>query len=217
MLGRGRRKCMWGKTIMYRALVLSSVLIMAGAAGAAADSAQLQGSYGFTGSASCLISRSGFNSTTLASNDPGMGNFSRSYSVEGVRTFNGDGTGTVNGTVVAITFPSANPSASGADFKFSFTYTINADGSWTSDMVPNSYSEAINYGPRTGETLQVDSIPEISGMISKDGKTLTGAHLKPTVETHTYYNSSNTLVDTEPMICQRSRVFISLPAGGSSD
>jgi hypothetical protein len=146
-----------------------------------------------------------------------MGNFSRAYSVEGIRTFNGDGTGTVSGTVVAVTFPSANPSASGADFKFSFTYTINPDGSWTSDMVPNSYSETINYGPRTTDTVQIDSVPEISGMISKDGKTLTGAHLKPTVETHTYYTKDGAFVDTEPMICQRSRVFISLPAGGSND
>jgi hypothetical protein len=55
-----------------------------------------------------------------------------------LRKFNGDGTGTVKGTAVDIVgrptpgpggFPSFPPSAGSADFSFSFTYTVNADGS----------------------------------------------------------------------------------------
>jgi hypothetical protein len=72
-------------------------------------------------------------------------------------------------------------------------------------MVPGSYSETFTSGPRNGQTATVDAIPPVSGMISQDGKTLTGAHLAPVVETHSYSNG-----DVEPEICTRSRVFISL-------
>jgi hypothetical protein len=142
------------------------------------------------------------------------GAFSRSFSVEGIRTFNGDGTGTVKGTVVGITvkptpgptgFPHFPPSASAGDFSFSFTYTINADGTWTSAMVPGSYSETFSAGPRFGQTALVDAIPPVTGMVSRDGKTLIAAHLEPVVEVHSFSNG-----DVDPEICHRSRVFIKL-------
>jgi hypothetical protein len=72
-------------------------------------------------------------------------------------------------------------------------------------MVPGTYTETFTSGPRTGQTATVDAIPPITGMISQDGKTLTGAHLFPTVETRTYSNG-----DVEPEICHRSRIFIQL-------
>ena len=172
----------------------------------------LKGSYGFTGTAACLVApghvgdantppplpnptpgvalaNSGFNAN-LQPNDslpapasPSQ-NFSRSFSVEGIRTFNGDGTGTVKATAVGITvrptpgpngFPHFPPSANSADFSFSFTYTVNGDGSWTSDMVPATFSETFTAGPRTGQTATVDALPQLTGMISQDGKTLIAA------------------------------------------
>ena len=72
-------------------------------------------------------------------------------------------------------------------------------------MVPGSYTETFTSGPRTGQTATVDAIPPFSGMISQDGKTLTGAHVAPAVETHTYSNG-----DVWPEICHRSRVLMSL-------
>ena len=72
-------------------------------------------------------------------------------------------------------------------------------------MVPGSYTETFTSGPRTGQTATVDAIPPFTGMISTDGSTLTGAHLTPTVEIHTYSNG-----DVWPEICHRSRVFIKL-------
>ena len=216
------------------AFVLSTAaLIWAGSA--AADAPNIKGSYGFTGTAACLVApgnvpgtvplpnptpgtalpNSGFNSR-LQPNDAGptSGAFSHSFSVEGTRTFNGDGTGTVTGTTVNITvrptpgpngFPHFPPSASSANFNFSFTYTVNADRTWTATMVPGSYAETFLTGPRTGQTATVDAIPPVSGMISEDGKTLIAAHLTPVVETHTFSNG-----DVEPQICHRSRVFIRL-------
>jgi hypothetical protein len=226
---------------MKRALFCSaSILAATWATGSLADSPKLKGSYGFTGTAACLtapghvgdpnvppplpnptpgvaLPNSGFQAD-LRPNDavPGSSTeaFSHSFSVEGIRKFNGDGTGTVKGTAVGITirptpgpngFPHFPPSAGSADFQFNFTYVVNGDGSWSSTMVSGSYTETFTTGPRTGQTATVDAIPPVSGMISQDGKTLIAAHLAPAVETHTFSNG-----DVWPEICHRSRVFIKL-------
>jgi hypothetical protein len=222
--------------------VFVSVIAVTAAASARADSPNLKGQYGFTGSAACLVApghvgnenvppplpnptpgvalpNSGFNAQ-LQPNDftnPGTSpsaSYNRSFSVEGIRTFNGDGTGTVKGTAFGIAdrptpgpdgFPHFPPSAASADFSFSFTYTVDGNGGWTATMVPGSFSETYTAGPRTGQTATVDAIPPVSGMISEDGKTLTAAHVNPIVETHTYSNG-----DVDPQICHRSRIFIKL-------
>ena len=223
---------------MSRAFAFSvSVVAMTWAASAAADSPRLKGAYGFTGTAVCLVApgsvpgtiplnnpspgtalpNSGFQ-PNLRPNDavPGSNSvaFTRSFSVEGIRTFDGNGHGTVKGTVVGVVhrptpgpngFPHFPPAASSADFHFDFTYTVNNDGSWTSTMVPGSYGETFLTGPRTGQTATVDAIPPVTGMVSVDGQTLIAAHVTPTVETHTYSNG-----DVDPEICHRSRVFIRL-------
>jgi hypothetical protein len=160
------------------------------------------------------LPNSGFDPTTLRPKDGKV--FSHSFAVEGIRKFNGDGTGTVKGTAVGITvpptpgpagsgYPTFPPAAGSSNFSFSFTYTVNGDGSWTSAMVPGSYSETFVAGPRAGQTGVVDAIPPIAGMMSQDAKTLIAAHLTPVVETRTFSNG-----DVEPQICHRSRVLIRL-------
>jgi hypothetical protein len=228
--------------------ISSAVLTLTWVTAATADSPKLRGSYGFTGTAACLVApghvgdpngppltnptpgvalaNSGFQ-PDLRPNDavPGSptASFSGSYAVEGIRKFNGDGTGTVKGTSVGITvrptpgpggFPRFPPAAGSSDFSFSFTYTVSEDGTWTAAMVPGSYTENILTGPRAGETSTIDAIPPVTGMVSQDGKTLIAAHLTPVVETHSYSNG-----DVEPQICHRSRVFIKLDnddVGGDS-
>lgn len=225
-----------------------SVFLATWAAGAAADSPNLKGAYGFTGTAACLVApghvgdpntppplnnptpgialpNSGFQAD-LRPNDAVLGSFteafSHSFSVEGIRTFNGDGTGTVKGTSVGITvrptpgpngFPHFPPSAGSSTFKFSFTYTVGGDGGWTSAMVAGSFTETFVAGPRStanpfnlvNQTATIDALPPVTGLISQDGKTLIAAHVTPTVETVTYSNG-----DVWPQICHRSRVFIKL-------
>jgi hypothetical protein len=232
---------------MRRAFALSvSLVAITWAATAAADSPNLKGAYGFTGTAVCLTApgssltpqvpgnttpypNAGFN-TLLQPNDRtdpnGGDSFTHSFSVEGIRTFNGDGTGTVKGTAVGITVrPTPGPapsdphfpaSAGTENFNFNFTYTVNGDGSWTSTMVPLSYQGTFVTGPRstdnpanlTNQTNTVDAIPPFTGLISQDGNTLIVAHTTTAVETVTYSNG-----DVWPEICHRSRVLIKLPNG----
>jgi hypothetical protein len=220
-----------------------SVFLATWAAGAAADTPNLKGAYGFTGTAACLVAPgnsggnpgndppgpAGFNSSLQPRNNGSS--FSHSFAVEGIRKFNGDGTGTLKGTSTGITVrptpgpPPAVPhfpaSAGSSSFSFSFTYTVNGDGSWTSTMVPGTFTETFVTGPRstqnpanlTNQTATIDAIPQVTGLISQDGKTLiavadptdsNGAFI-PTIETITYSNG-----DVWPQICHRSRVFIKL-------
>jgi hypothetical protein len=104
----------------------------------------IKGAYGFTGTAACLVAPGSSSTQPAPGNTTPNANagfqsnlrpvdgkvFSRSFAVEGIRTFNGDGTGTVKGTAVNITvpptpqppgFPSFPPSAGSAEFSFSFT------------------------------------------------------------------------------------------------
>ena len=218
-----------------------SIVALTWAGAAAADAPQMKGSFGFTGSAECLIAPghagpytgpfTGMPNPTPGVALPNSGfqpnlrpvdatlttptqAFANSFAVEGIRKFNGNGTGTVKGTTVGVAtrptpgpsgYPAFPPSAGSSDFSFSFTYTVNPDGTWTSAMVPGSFASNHLTGPRAGQTSTVDAIPPVVGMISQDGKTLIAAHVAPAVETVTYSNG-----DVWPMICHRSRVFIKL-------
>ena len=209
------------------AWMTACVVPMSWAASAAADdwsTAKLKGAFGFTGSAACLVAP-GSSTTAMSGLLPGAGfnnffqpntpatSFSNSFSVEGVRTFSGTGTGTVKGTSVSIAppptpsgpFPSFPPDAGSDSFSYNFTYTVNADGSWTSAMVAGSFTGTFLTGPRTGQTYSIDQIPPINGLIEEDGLTLIGAHLTTAVETVTYSNGN-----VWPRVCHRSRVFIKL-------
>jgi hypothetical protein len=222
---------------MNRTCAAAAIVVAASCTTASADSPRLKGSYAFAGSAACLVSPGGVPGATpldnptpgqqlpgagfkpnFQPNDSGPGlstnAFTRSFSVEGVRTFYGNGQGRVKGTAVGIVgrptpgpngYPHFPPSASSGEFSFKFTYVVNPDRTWTATMVPDSYSETFTAGPRQGQTATVDAIPPVTGVISGDGKTLIAAHLEPAVETRTYSNG-----DVWPEVCHRERVFISL-------
>jgi hypothetical protein len=188
---------------MQRTFMLSVAAAMVIYVGsAAADPPRLKGTYGFTGSDACLYSPNGFTEQLQVFNP----NWSSSNDIEGTRTFNGDGTGTGENFTMSITLgPGVRPSASSSKGSVSFTYTVNPDGSFTVDNVPGSNVGTILTGPRTGQTFLLESVPTTTGLISKDGKTLTTANLTPGVETQKFSNN-----DVELRICHRSRVFIKL-------
>jgi hypothetical protein len=180
-----------------------SFVAMACAQAATTLPLRLKGSYGFTGTASCLSTAApgpGFNPNLT----PTDGSFGQSFTSEGIRTFNGDGTGTVSGSSMGITIPANVNSAGSDDFGFSFTYTVNGDGSWTSDVI-GVETGTIKTGPRAGQTFTISNSPTSVGIISHNGSTLTLATLNPTVEIVTFSNG-----DVHKRICHRSRVFIRL-------
>jgi hypothetical protein len=194
-------------------MILLTIFVWVGSTLAAPPS--LKGDYAFTGEASCLSSTtvkggtpqspSGF--TDLKVSGP---SFIDSFSVQGVRAFNGDGTGTVSGTSVGITYDDSSPSASSQTFTFSFTYTIQPDGTIATDLVPGSYLGTIVAGPRAGQTITINDF-FLAGIPSADNKTLTLATPSPpTVETLTFSNG-----DVQERICHRSRVLIWMGAGSS--
>jgi hypothetical protein len=189
---------------MQRALLrFVSVFVVTWAASAAADPPQLKGEYGFTGTGACLSTAApgpGFNPNLT----PTDGSFGQSFTSEGIRTFNGDGTGTVKGSSMGITIPANVHSAGSDDFSFSFTYTVNGDGSWTSKVI-GVETGTIKTGPRAGQTFTISNSPTSTGIISNNGSTLTLATLDPTVEIVTFSNG-----DVHKRICHRSRVFIKL-------
>ena len=222
---------------MYRTFALTIAGLALTGVGSAATEPNIQGSFGFTSTAACLtamghvgdpntsppmanptpgvaLPNSGFNASLQPNDTPNSEAFSFSNAVEGIRTFDGRGHGTVKGTTVGITvrptlglggFPHFLPAASGAEFSYKFTYVVHADRSWTATMVPSSYTKTYTAGPRTGQTSTVDAIPPAAGMISEDGNTLIAAQVAPTVETVTFSNG-----DVHPQICHRSRVYIKL-------
>ena len=163
---------------------------------------KLKGEYGFTGSADCIVSGAGFTPDFRAMDGPNSA--SVSFAVIGIRKFNGDGTGSVKGTSLAITpRPTQNntsPVAAGSvEFKFKFTYTVDGDGGWTSAMVPGTYQANHVTGPRTGQTSTVDVIPPVVGMIANGEKTLIAAHPAPEVERHFFVN------EVEHRVCHRCK------------
>ena len=234
---------------MKRALALSlSAFTLTWAASALAASPQLKGSYSFTGSGTCLwapgsassapsvgnttpLPNAGFCngpnnpvSTCTAQGHPIDGKvFSSSFVVEGIRTFNGDGTGTVSGSELTLTvpptpgnasstppqlnYPSFPPSASTDTFKYNFTYTIDGEGGWTANVVGTVNSQHI-LGGRAGQMFTVQNFPQLIGTIGLDGKTLTVATADANSLTQEMVTFSNG--DVWPRICNRSRVLLQL-------
>jgi hypothetical protein len=199
---------------MQRVLMLAaSIAVMTWGASAFADSPKLKGTYAFTGSATCNVSDGPFDPVLFFPLDHIA--WLHSFTVEGVRTFNGDGTGSVQASAMGINFGSMHTNAGSSTFSFNFTYTVNPDRTWTSDMVPGSFVGTETSGGRSGQTFTIDKLPTFYGYISQDGKTLTAATVHsadgvvlanpaPTQETTTYSGPPN----TDYRICQRSRTFI---------
>jgi hypothetical protein len=214
---------------MQRGLICSIAaigLVYCGGADAASPK-KLKGEYAFTGTGSCLVA---------PGSDPGPGNptpgvalpnsgfnaslqplvnataYTTSSSVEGVRIFNGDGTGTVKGTAVIINerptpgptgYPSFPAGAFSTAFSASFTYKVNSDDTFETELAGPLTTTTLT-GPGVGQTSTVDTIL-LTGLINKNGDTLTLASIVPTVETVT--SSSGAVF---PRICHRSRVLIKM-------
>ena len=193
--------------------LLAATLLIAAANGAAQAKDfdnLLRGDYAFSGEGSCLVSRGGFNRDLTPAGPPASFPFITSFSVQGVRTFNGDGTGKVVARVLVISHPFALPtspalfnrgSASSSDILVDFTYEVASDRTITLDAV--SFTGTTLTGNEAGQTFFVTNFPRFSGRISQDHRTLTIAHSEPTIETIQFSDG-----DIHHRICQRSRILL---------
>jgi len=188
----------------FSLLILGTILISAGTASAQGQgNQQLKGTYAFSGEGTCLVSPTGGFNSDLTPTNP-AGRFVFSFSVQGVRTFNGDGTGTMRARTVSITHSDVAAVAvlgggGSTDIVSSFTYQVAPDGT-VSILLSVPMTGTVLTGTRAGQTFTIDQLP-LSGLVSKDRKTLTLASVTPTVEVVTYSNA-----DVQHRICHRSRI-----------
>lgn len=187
--------------------------------------ALLKGDYAFTGEATCIVSEEGFNPTTLAPVGP-PAPFPRiqSFSVHGVRTFNGDGTGNVVARIVTIAHPFALPisqfnpapvfnrgGAGTVDITSSFTYTVSPDLEVTIETP--LLTGSVLSGNRAGETMKITGLPTFRGLVSHNLRSITLAHDEAAVELHEFFEADGDPAGTDSRICHRSRVFLERKAG----
>jgi hypothetical protein len=186
----------------YRSLALI-ILAFASTAMAQSRTEMLKGDFAFTANVVCLNSPAilfptyqppaGF---TADLRPLGFSNVS-SFSSQGVRTFNGDGTGSASTRSVFVA-----PGAAGAsDASNQFTYSVAADRTLTIDDGPIFAVAAA--GPGAGRQNTITNLPTLVGRVSLDGKSLTIATFTPGVETSTRLVPAPELVDMV-RICHRA-------------
>lgn len=194
----------------WYSLALALLLPMGAVSAQAKDlDKRLKGDYAFAGEATCLVSIGGFNSNFEPVGPPAPFPRTVTFSIQGVRTFNGDGTGKVIARSVSIVHPVALPgtppffnrgSASSADLESEFTYTVSADLR-LSISTPVVTSKILT-GARTGQTVTITNVPPFAGFVSEGMESLTLAHEAPGVEHHHFSNG-----DADQRICHRSRIL----------
>ncbi len=206
---------------------LSLALSLPAVAGAAPNdlTRALRGDYAFSGDGSCLHSENGF-VNFRANPAPGKPGLIRSFSVHGVRKFNGDGTGTVKGRAVEFghnAFPANNVTgntnfgpAFTNDFSANFTYTVASDRSLHIVNGPLTHTQV--EGPNIGQTGAWTGI-NIKGHVSQDFKTIVVATPGSVLETE-YASEAAALNGGTPTnfrYCHRSRTLIRISDGGHED
>jgi len=176
----------------------------------------LKGTYAVSGSANCNFSSATFlpvyvPPTGFTQNFAPIGHASsNSFSLNGIWSFNEDGTGAAASRVVSLGDPDPgdNGAASAIDTSSAFTYSIAADGTLTLNQGPiNSVFIA---GPRTGLQTQVTDTPTIVGRVSTNKSTLVFGSFNPGVETTTRLDSG--LVESV-RICHRANTAVRIDPG----
>ncbi len=194
-------------------IIGSSALVALMAASPAMAQSQtqlLKGQFAFSGDAVCVNSPAIITPTSYtppggfdANLTPiGVSNII-SFSIQGVRTFNGDGTGSVTARTVSVGHGPTNTSTSANDISGDFTYSLAADGTLTIDQGP--IDSVFVAGPRTGQQNRVSGIPTFIGRTSFDRNALTFATFNPGVETITRLVPAPELVEAV-RICHRARI-----------
>jgi hypothetical protein len=162
----------------------------------------IRGVYAATGSGTCLIAPLGF--TNFVPN--GGLYMTMTFTMEGVFTFYGDGTGhierphapvVIHNSSLGVPFPSAGDSKDSSDF----TYKVEGGGKVTLTQVPGSHSGEFTDGPLKGFIYHNEN-RNWWGTVSPDGKTITLNSGFPDIIT------SPSSEPEEGLICNGSAVLI---------
>jgi hypothetical protein len=225
---------------MHRAFALALLSGMSAIAAwtttALAAPPQLKGQYAFTGMATCEFSGQPFsvtqpptitppdqtnisNHTTLFAVPlqvpPGTPNgvFSNTFNIQGVRTFDGNGHGTVDATSVEVSNVTQSPRVSASSVHFEFTYTVDGAGGLTTqlahDASGNSIFKATDLnldGSPSGSTWTIDQF-SLVGMIGNNNSVITLANALPEIETQTFLTGPQAGTSRQ-RICSRSRTLV---------
>lgn len=177
----------------------------------------LRGDYAFTGEAACLVSPIGFSPDFIPlpvnPTPPPLTlgpSFIRSFTIKGIRTYNGDGTGTAHATGTQIFHPGPGQGPRAAEFEVDvkFDYNVSPDRSFT--LETTSVTGTVTAGLGTGSTFAISPL-HFTGHMSKDRKTLVLTTKEPDVEIHTFFTPPDpTPTGQDFRICHRSRVDIKI-------
>ena len=141
----------------------------------------LRGEYAFTGTAQCLASSTGFadNLLPLISTPPAPPTVlsQSSNTISGVRTFNGDGIG----TVVAIVHNIQTSGPTVSTLQGTFTYELGLDRTLIIDDAPTQ-GFITKGGIRVGWKTTTLNVPRFVGIVSKDLRTVSVTHEDMVVE-----------------------------------
>jgi len=183
----------------------------------------LRGEFAFTGEATCLVSAgtAGFSEGANEALQPLGFSHVFSFMVDGIRTFNGDGTGSVRGRAIQIIHtsrltppPGFNPlsvpfvAASQANFTVNFTYSVAADGrAFTAEHSDVIFTLPDDSPAGTLVAVGGEPLLPFTGHISQDHKTLVLATSRPVAEERIFANGT-----VQQRVCHRSRTAIKIRA-----
>lgn len=191
---------------------------------AAAAEPNIVGRWAMTGTATCTQSSTGFDANFNPNLAAGQTTVSQlTGTVNAVRTFNADGTGTVVGITHNIAHPQSiyrpgsAPSVGGAGnatlnrLDTTFTWQLQADGTLLIDdnnLIPQVF---ILPAGRAGWTVVIHDVPSFVGHISKDRRTITLTHNTMQVETGQLTDTTTgTTFAPSPRFCARERTLTRL-------
>jgi hypothetical protein len=197
---------------------------------ASINETKISGTYAYSGSQVCLTSTTGFRDdlAPMPSTDPARADvvFPTTTYATGFRTFNEDGTGSVELSAQSVTHPTifvtntgfagvgtvveppnpgrASGNVSTARQTGTFTWRV-ADGKlFIADSSP--MTGPFDTGPSKGCTVSTDGAPSMVGVLAKDLRTISLAHDGIAVERNTI-TCSGVVVSSSPRICHRQRLL----------
>ena len=189
--------------------------------------ADIVGTWGMTGTTTCLQATAGFNPQNFAPLIPTVGqNMVQQLAgtFSGTRTFYAGGTGRLVGLSHTLTFPAMSyggglppapaPSAgvaSTASLDAGFTWSIQADGKIVIDE-DSSIAQPFTSPPAVlGQGVTIENMPPFVGYVSKDKRTIQVTHPGMSLETSVRRDASGTELSRVTRYCARARVMTRLP------